>query len=363
MLYKKVDAASAEAVTAALDFFTTPPTSCAVANSSYREYLTLNPINSTPYNFKIHPITSLIDLSKIYLFTTFKIKRTDADGTVVATGSDDYVAPVQLPGATFIRNLKVMINQREIYDSNQLYSYKAFLDTELSYPTHVKDSYLSVAGYAAEANPNQPNDERRRSFANGNTVQYISKLNPDLFNQQLFLISNVEMDIEISPQTSDFMLVREKPLSEPAALGPNPSDAQRAAHTTAMQNYQRSVARSQRKYELELLDIRLMVKTIDLFDGLTLDISRKLDVEPARYGIRKTFLKSTYISPGRRDFAANIFTEEVPRRVIIGLVSKSSFNGHQQKSPFHFEHFNVRDIELNASGRSYPQYPYNLQYE
>lgn len=64
------------------------------------------------------------------------------------------------------------------------------------------------------------------------------------------------------------------------------------------------------KYIFEITDVRLLIKTIDLMDGLSLDIARKLDTEPARYGIRKTFLKSLFISQGRTDFVANIFTEE-----------------------------------------------------
>jgi hypothetical protein len=52
MLYKKVDASSAEVANAGLDFFTIPPTSCAVSSSNYREYLTLNPISSRPFHFK-----------------------------------------------------------------------------------------------------------------------------------------------------------------------------------------------------------------------------------------------------------------------------------------------------------------------
>ena len=205
--------------------------------------------------------------------------------------------------------------------------------------------------------------ERRRAFAQGKSVQYIAKLNADIFNQDLYLISNVEVDIEITPQTAEFMLVREAPLKEPAALSPTATEAQKKEHEDLTTKYQQSVARSQRKYELEIVDMRLVIKTIDLMDGLNLDIARRLNTEPARYGIRKTMLKSTFISPGRRDFSANLFTEEVPRRVIIGLVSKSKFNGSQANSPFHFDHFNVRDIELSTSGRTYPQYPYNLQYD
>jgi len=48
MLFKKIDAESVDTVTSALDLFQTPPTSAAISNAAYREYLTLNPINSRP---------------------------------------------------------------------------------------------------------------------------------------------------------------------------------------------------------------------------------------------------------------------------------------------------------------------------
>jgi hypothetical protein len=45
MLYKKVDASSAESFSTGLDFFSTPPTNCAISNSSFREYLTVSENN------------------------------------------------------------------------------------------------------------------------------------------------------------------------------------------------------------------------------------------------------------------------------------------------------------------------------
>ena len=76
----------------------------------------------------------------------------------------------QMPGATFIKNLKISLNQREVYDSNQLYSYKVYMDTEFSYPISVKDSYLTCSGYQREdESPNRVADkgyvERKNMFA------------------------------------------------------------------------------------------------------------------------------------------------------------------------------------------------------
>lgn len=53
----------------------------------------------------------------------------------------------------------------------------------------------------------------------------------------------------------------------------------------------------------------------------------------------------------------------MPRRVVVGLVKNSRFIGNKFESPFKFEHHKVRDIELTANGRVYPQFPYNLDYE
>jgi hypothetical protein len=67
MLFKKIDNSSASTITSALNFFDTPGTNVAISNSSVREYLTLNPLTFTPYHFKLHPISSYIDLSKVCL--------------------------------------------------------------------------------------------------------------------------------------------------------------------------------------------------------------------------------------------------------------------------------------------------------
>ncbi|KAL3119578.1 hypothetical protein niasHT_010164 [Heterodera trifolii] len=302
-----------------------------VSNSSYREYLTLNPISSRPFHFKIHPITSYVDLSKVFVCTEFKLKKVADDGVVVDVPANAAVGLIQMPGATFIRNLKVHINQREVYDSNQLYSYKVFLDTELSYPVAAKEAYFGVAGYFRDSDPTKVNDRRKKAVEESKGFQAISKLSADIFNQDLYMISNVEIDIELALQSDDFMIHQE--------------------------------AANRDKYTLEVVDCRLIVKTVDLMDGLSLDIAKKLGMEPARYGIRKTLMKSLFITGGRYDFSANLFTEEVPRRVIIGLVPNQNYIGQNQKNPFYFNHHNVRDIELTASGRTYPQFPYNLDYK
>jgi hypothetical protein len=214
------------------------------------------------------------------------------------------------------------------------------LDTELSYPISVKDSFLTCTGYrrdAADQNSTTGGgyEKRKSMFATSKTVQLMHKIDADIFNQELYLISNVEIDVEITPNETDFLII----IPERIAAAANTNN-----------------------YAFEITNCRLFVKTIDLMDGLSLDIARRLDTQPARYGLRKTLLKSLFITEGRTEYTNAIYTDEVPRRIILGLLENSAYNGSKFKSPFNFKNFDLREITISASGRTYPQVPYNLDY-
>ncbi|KAL3117798.1 hypothetical protein niasHT_009844 [Heterodera trifolii] len=68
------------------------------------------------------------------------------------------------------------------------------------------------------------------------------------------------------------------------------------------------------------------------------------------------------ISQGRFEFNANLFMDQIPRRITLGLVANSDYVGDPRRSPFNFQPFNVREISIIANGRAFPQAPYDLDY-
>uniref|UniRef100_A0A914LNJ7 Major sperm protein n=1 Tax=Meloidogyne incognita TaxID=6306 RepID=A0A914LNJ7_MELIC len=339
MAFQKIDNESINSITSALDFFQIPPTNVTVTSSKVFEILPSNPLTDTPYHFKIHSSQNYIDLSKCYLFTELRIRKENENGYLVNLAPTDNVAPIQLIGQTFINNMKIGINGREIYNSNSMYAYKTYLSYELSYSQGAKSSHLNAAGYYYGSDVNLESgvgyEARKRLFSNSSTAQFIAKLDADIFNQPLYLINQCEIDIEILPNEAKFVLVA------PPVLG--------IPQTT--------------RYYFEVLNCKLYIKKMDLMDGLALDIARKLDTKPARYAIRKTMMKPLFISMGRYDFNANLFMDQIPRRITLGLVSNSDYVGNLGRSPFNFQNFNVREITIIANGRSYPQTLYDLDYE
>uniref|UniRef100_A0A1I8BM19 EAF domain-containing protein n=1 Tax=Meloidogyne hapla TaxID=6305 RepID=A0A1I8BM19_MELHA len=146
MAYHKIDKDSINSITNALDFFQIPPTNVSISSSKVFEILPSNPLTDTPYHFKIHSSQNYVDLSKCYLFTEFRIRKEDANGLLVNLVATDNVAPIQLIGHTFINNMRISINGREVFNSNSLMAYKSYLSHELSFSTGAKSSHLSVAG-------------------------------------------------------------------------------------------------------------------------------------------------------------------------------------------------------------------------
>uniref|UniRef100_A0A914MDR4 Major sperm protein n=1 Tax=Meloidogyne incognita TaxID=6306 RepID=A0A914MDR4_MELIC len=339
MAFQKIDNESINSITSALDFFQIPPTNVTVTSSKVFEILPSNPLTDTPYHFKIHSSQNYIDLSKCYLFIELRIRKENENGYLVKLSPTDNVAPIEHIGQTFINNMKIGINGREIYNSNSLYAYKTYLSYELSYSQGAKSSHLNAAGYYFGSDINLESgvgyESRKRLFSNSSTAQFIAKLDADIFNQPLYLINQCEIDIEILPNEAKFVLVA------PPVLG--------IPQTT--------------RYYFEVLNYKLYIKKMDLMDGLALDIARKLDTKPARYAIRKTMMKPLFISMGRYEFNANLFMDQIPRRITLGLVSSSDYVGNLGRSPFNFQHFNVREITIIANGRSYPQALYDLDYE
>jgi hypothetical protein len=116
MVFNKIDQESANSITSALDFLIIPPTNTSVSSSTWRKYLTLNPVTDVPYRFRIYSSTNYLDLSKVYLLTEAKILRLNVDNEWEAITAANQVGTINYIGNTFIKNIKVSLNEREITD-------------------------------------------------------------------------------------------------------------------------------------------------------------------------------------------------------------------------------------------------------
>jgi hypothetical protein len=74
-------------------------------------------------------------------------------------------------------------------------------------------------------------------------------------------------------------------------------------------------------------------------------------------------MRSAVITEGRWEFQTNLFTDQLPRRIIIGLVEPPAYNGSLKKSPFRFTHANIREISIVSGGLTWPAVLYNMSWD
>ena len=67
------------------------------------------------------------------------------------------------------------------------------------------------------------------------------------------------------------------------------------------------------------------------------------------------------VSSGTRSHAEeNLYSGQIPKRIVIGFVRNSGINGMYQTNPFQFEHFGMDHIALSVGGTSVPVRHFNL---
>ncbi|KAL3092184.1 hypothetical protein niasHT_026736 [Heterodera trifolii] len=314
-----------------------PPTNVSVVRSFFRQVLPLATITQeSPYLFRLYSDNLWTDLSRIYLYLELSIEKPGAnDKWVAIEDTDTNVSAIQGIGQTFVQQLKVTVGNTEVYDSGNLYPFKAYITNELSFPINAKKNFLSSTGYYHTVNQDDSTDEgfkeRCKIFKGGKDAQFLSRLDFDLGNQELYLLNNLDLLFTIYKAKDVFLLQTLK-------------------------------ANDSTKYRLTVHDVKIYAKMVEVQPSLNMSLYKTLEKQPATYAVRKTEIKSSFISVGRYEFEYNVFSATIPRRVIIALVGNSAFHGDYKLSPFMFEPFDLREISIHAGGIVYPAVPYKLNF-
>uniref|UniRef100_A0A914HIK0 Uncharacterized protein n=1 Tax=Globodera rostochiensis TaxID=31243 RepID=A0A914HIK0_GLORO len=224
-------------------------------------------------------------------------------------------------GQTFVQQLKVNVGNTEVYDSGNLYPFKAYITNELSFPSNAKKHFLGSIGYRHSKTHNNENDEgfkeRCKIFQGGKKAQFLSRVDFDLGNQELYLLNNLDLLFTIYKAKDSFLL-------------------------------QTLLGNDTNKYRLAVHDVKIYAKMIEVQPSFNMSLYKSLEKQPATYAVRKTEIKSSYISAGRYEFEYNVFSATIPRRMTIAMVENAAFNGDYKTTPFKFEPFDVREISVHA---------------
>lgn len=323
--------ASNECVRSELDLWLVPPTQTALERTQWVPYKPLTTLDaSNTVEFCVPGVGhEYIDPAHTLLYV--KAKIVDAAGKDVASSDSDAV-PVNYALHSMWSQVDVSLNQKVITASSMTYAYRAYIEALLNYDASAKDSHMTQRLWSRDTplhfDKSDPSENlgltpRRLRTGGSRVFEVMGPLHVDFFNQDRFLLNNVEMRIKLTRSGDDFFLMS-------------------------------SLATE----KLKLLDVTLYVRKVTVSPSIMLAHAQALEKAPAKYPVNRVEIKTVTITQGLRDKCLdNLFTNQLPQRIIIGFVDNRGFNGDYKRNAFNFQHFNLNHLSLMVDGRPYPTQP------
>ncbi len=320
---------SCECTKSELDLFGVPPTMTSVKDGYWQTLGTVTSLSDEgPYEFYISGSgEDYIDLGNTNLFLSATI--VNADGTNLE--EDENVAPINLWIHSLLGDVTISLNEKIVSPPTNIYAYRAYIETLLSYGAAAKNSQLTGAAwyvdtsgkFDATADANKGYTARKALTAGSKSVQMMGKLHCDLFQQDRYLINNVDVKVRITRNKDTFCLIGEAG-----------------------------------NYKIRINDIKLMVKKVRLSPEVRLAHIKALETSPVKYPINRVEMKTFAVPAGTMTTTKeNLFLGQLPKRIIVGCVDNNAFNGTLTKNPFNFKHNNINFLVMYLDGKQIPSDP------
>jgi len=301
------------------------------------EWAEINPINPVtnegPYEFRIPPDPHMLQMGKNYIYMQLQITYPAPAPNAPAP----VIAPINLIGKTFFRQVKLYLNGRLVSDSGDKYAYRSFLETELNFGYEAKNSHLKNALYTKEAGgkldtvDNEGFKERVKFFTDGKVVEVLAPVHIDLFMQDKFLLKFVELKLELWRNSNDFVL------QCPAGIV---------------------------GAKLEVKQIKFYIRKVEVLESVSLALEQTMNSYNAKYPIRRVLMMNMHIPSTSQSTPLNtLYSGQLPRRIIIGCIDGDAYRGNIKKSPFNFKCYSINEVRVVCGGVTFPSYPVKLDFE
>src|SRR5277367_3718358 len=300
-----------------LEIFSVPATQLAIAETRSNYYRPISTLtNSQIIEFSLPSLSEYYyDLSTSLLYIKLKIVK--SDGTALtAEESVNRVALTQNTLSSLFADADVYLNNRLISSSNGHYNYISYIETLLSYDQGAKNTYLTASGWTEK----DLNDRSKKS-KESKEVEFIGRLNCDIFKQNRLILTEVEIPIRLVRKSDSFVIDQ--------------------AAESKLENL-----------KINIIDAQFECKTVKTTNSVYLAHSKTLNSTNAKYPFRSVGLK-TYpiIAKSNTAFIDNVFLSSIPIRMVMALVKDSSFHGTYAENGYHFNNHKLKSltVKLNNS--------------
>jgi hypothetical protein len=266
-----------------------------------------------------------------------KVKLTKEDTT--KTALTDPVAPVNLLFSSLFKSFDVRLNGVSVAHQNALHSYRAYMETALTFSESVLKTRGACQGWVKDdagghdvilmtddatnkIDANKGFLARQKWMANDKTLVLMGRPHADIFHQDLDIPDNVNIRLTFSPNEHKFALMA-------------------AAAAT---------------FKLELTGARLFVRTKKLSENARA-AHREMCLENGgyRFPLVKTVMNLHDVKGGLVEVSSLVPSNTLPSRLVLGFVDTAAMAGAYNLNPFNFKNAGITGMQLTVGGQPVPR--------
>lgn len=284
------------------------------------------------------------DLSNSYLEVKCKVVKGAASSTTAILAAD-VVSPVNNMLHSMFSDCEITVCGTRITDKESHYPYRAVIEQILSSSPEVLATRAKTAGWdldmdaaamdrviataADNVTPNAQFLSRRSTIAESRALTLVGRLHADLFHQDLDLPPNCRIGVKLTRAPNEFVLM--------------------AADST--------------NFKIEILSATLFVRSKEVTPEVIEAHREILKEHNFRIPFTQVNLKTFQIGRGMTNATfPNIFTDKIPKRIVIALVQQSRMTGKYELNPFKMQHFDLQRLTVTVGGKSLPALPLSMDY-
>lgn len=299
-----------------LDLFTTPPIQNSVESGSLQCFRPVSALqDDSPIEFVVPgTLDEYIDLART---TIHIVAKPIIDENNEIQDNTQFSTVNNLLHSLFSQ-VDIYLNQRCISSSSQHYNYRSYIENLLNFGADAKESHLQCSFWHAD------DDVRRGKIRADRLIDMYGHLHCCLFNQNKFLVNGVELRVKLNKSTPEFYLF------------------------------------GNRTGRIRIVDANLHIRKVKINPSILVAHARALAISNAKYPITRVEIKTFTITAGVSGKSVdNLYLSQLPKRVIVGMVTNAAFNGSIETNPYKFQHFNHNFISLYVDSVQVPTVPLN----
>lgn len=216
---------------------------------------------------------------------------------------------------SLFRQVNISLNGKSVNSSDGNYSYRAYLETLLSYGVDAKNTHLELIGWENEL------EKRKTLLKNSSIIELYGKLHADMLNQPLLLLNNVNLRIALTMNKPEFYFITN-----------NNGD----------------------NSKLKILEAALYVNHCTINPQVLIAHHKTLERTNAKYHYKRCEVKSFTVGNGNSINLDNIIIGQLPSSLIFLMVDNDAYNGVKSKNPFEFKHNNLTSYAIYVNGTPVP---------